>query len=141
MTAQGRIRVLVVDDHEMVRAGLAIFLEGNDDLELVGETDNGADALTLCRDLEPDVVLIDIVMPVMDGITATRLIHQRQPGIRVIALTSFKDGELARAALRAGAVAYVVKNASVEELARVIKAAVSSVAGSGASMLLDSRAV
>lgn len=141
MTAEDRIRVLIVDDHEMVRAGLTIFLQGNDDLELVGETDNGADALTLCRDLEPDVVLMDIVMPVMDGITATRLIHQRQPDIRVIALTSFKDGELARAALRAGAFAYVVKNASVEELARVIKAAVSSVAGSGASMLLDSRAV
>ena len=117
------IRVMLVDDHTMVRWGLATFLMVFDDFKLVGEADNGRTAVQLCAEVLPDVVLMDLAMPEMDGITATRLIHQQFPQVRVIALTSFKEGKLIRDALEAGAIGYMLKDASAEELAQAIRAA------------------
>ncbi len=119
------IRVILVDDHDMVRRGLAVFLQAFDDLQLVGEAANGTEALHLCAECQPDVVLMDLIMPEMDGVTATRAIRQRHPDIRVIALTSFKDEELVEAALQAGAISYLLKNVSINELAEAIRAAMS----------------
>ena len=98
-----RIRVLIVDDHAMVRSGLAAFLEAYDDLELVGEAASGAEAVQLCAELRPDVVLMDMVMPGMDGAAATRAVLERCPEVRVIALTSFPEEDLVPRALKAGA--------------------------------------
>jgi NarL family two-component system response regulator LiaR len=117
------IRVMLVDDHTMVRRGLATFLMVYDDLKLVGEAENGADAIRLCAEILPDVVLMDMVMPGMDGVSATRAIRQQFPTVQVIALTSFKEGELIRNALEAGAIGYLLKDVSTEELARAIRAA------------------
>ncbi|MEJ2150087.1 MAG: response regulator transcription factor [Chloroflexota bacterium] len=123
MTEQSCIRVLLADDHEMVRSGLAVFLEGFDDLELVGEANNGAEAIRLCQELQPNVVLMDLLMPEMDGIEATRSIRQLGSGVQVIALTSYKDEELVQAALDAGAIGFLYKNTSVDELANAIRLA------------------
>jgi NarL family two-component system response regulator LiaR len=117
------IRVLVVDDHTMVRTGLATFIQVSPDLELVGEARDGQDALELCERLEPDVILMDLVMPTMDGVTATRAIRERWPQTQVIALTSFQDKELVQDALRAGAIGYLLKDVSSDELAEAIRAA------------------
>ena len=102
------IRVMLVDDHTMVRKGLATFLKAFDDLQLAGEADNGADAIQLCGEVLPDVILMDMVMPGMDGASATRAICQKYPGVQVIALTSFKEGDLVKTALEAGAIAYLL---------------------------------
>jgi NarL family two-component system response regulator LiaR len=123
MTEESCIRVLLVDDHEMVRSGLAVFLEGFDDLELIGEANNGAEAIRLCQELKPNVVLMDLLMPEMDGIEATRSIRELNVGAQVIALTSYKDEELVQAALDAGAIGFLYKNASVDELANAIRLA------------------
>lgn len=123
MNEQSIIRVLLVDDHDMVRRGLAVFLLAYDDLVLVGEASNGAEALEKCAELQPDVVLMDLMMPVMDGITAIRLIRERYPAIQVIALTSFSEEKLVETALQAGAIGYLFKNASVDDLASAIRAA------------------
>ena len=117
------IRVLIVDDHSMVRTGLATFIRVNPDLELVGEARNGQEALELCERLEPDVALMDLIMPRMDGVAATRAIRERRPQIQVIALTSFKDQDLVEEALNAGAISYLLKDVSVDELAQAIRAA------------------
>jgi two-component system, NarL family, response regulator LiaR len=117
------IRVMLVDDHTMVRRGLALFLKVFDDLQLVGEADNGSDAIQRCAEIRPDVVLMDMVMPGMDGVSATRAIRQRFPQVQVIALTSFKEGELIKNALEAGAIAYLLKDVSADELAQAIRAA------------------
>jgi len=117
------IRVMVVDDHTMVRRGLATFLKVYDDLELVGEAASGQDALQLCAQVLPDVVLMDMVMPDMDGVTTTRAIRQRFPKVQVIALTSFKEEGLVRNALQAGAIGYLLKDVSADELAQAIRAA------------------
>ena len=117
------IRVMLVDDHTMVRWGLATFLMVFEDFKLVGEAENGRTAVQLCAEVLPDVVLMDMAMPDMDGVTATRLIHQQFPQVRVIALTSFKEGRLIRDALEAGAIGYMLKDASAEELAQAIRAA------------------
>src|SRR5664279_127793 len=117
------IRVMLVDDHAMVRRGLATFLKVFDDLLLAGEAENGADAVQLCAEVLPDVILMDMVMPGMDGVSATRAIHQQFPTVQVIALTSFKEGELIKNALEAGAIGYLLKDVSAEELARAIRAA------------------
>lgn len=114
---------MLVDDHEMVRKGLALFLKAFDDLELVGEAGSGPAAIQLCGEILPDVVLMDIVMPEMDGVATTRVIRQEFPQIQVIALTSFIEGDLVKDALEAGAIAYLLKDVSAEELARVIRAA------------------
>lgn len=123
MTAPGRIRVLLVDDHDMVRQGLAAFLQVCDDLELAGEATTGAEAVQLCAEVQPDVVLMDLMMPEMDGVTATRLLRERCPAIRVIALTSFQEEGLVQQALQAGALSYLLKNVSAEHLAAAIRAA------------------
>lgn len=117
------IRVLLVDDHAVVRSGLSAFLLAYDDLELVGEAGSGEQAVRLCTRLQPDVVLMDLVMPGMDGAQATRAIRQECPAIQVIALTSFKEQELVEAAVEAGAIGYLLKNVSADELARAIREA------------------
>jgi two-component system, NarL family, response regulator LiaR len=117
------IRVMLVDDHAMVRRGLATFLKVFDDLQLAGEADSGAAAIKLCGEVLPDVVLMDMVMPDMDGATATHIIRQKYPQVQVIALTSFKEGELIKKALEAGAIAYLLKDVSADDLVRAIRAA------------------
>ena len=117
------IRVMLVDDHAMVRKGLATFLKVFDDLELAGEAESGAAAIQLCGEVLPDVILMDMVMPDMDGATATRVIRQKFPHVQVIALTSFKEGELIKNALEAGAIAYLLKDVSADDLVRAIRAA------------------
>jgi NarL family two-component system response regulator LiaR len=118
-----RIRVIVVDDHAVVRGGLRLFLLAFEDLELVGEAGNGEEALRLCERLEPDVVLMDLVMPGVNGIQATQAIRERYPQIQVIALTSFPEENLVQEALEAGAISYLLKNVSAGELAAAIRAA------------------
>lgn len=118
-----RIRVLIVDDHAMVRRGLATFLKVFDDLELAGEAADGQAAIQLCVQLQPDVVLMDMVMPDMDGAAATRLIRHQSESIQVLALTSFKEENLVQSALQAGAIGYLLKDVSADELAQAIRAA------------------
>jgi NarL family two-component system response regulator LiaR len=117
------IRVMLVDDHAMVRRGLATFLKIFDDLQLVGEAESGAAAIKLCGEVSPDVILMDMVMPDMNGATATRAIRQQFPQVQVIALTSFKEGDLVKNALEAGAIGYLLKDISADELVRAIRAA------------------
>jgi two-component system, NarL family, response regulator LiaR len=123
MSPSQPIRVMLVDDHTMVRRGLATFLKVFDDLELVGEADSGAAAIELCGQVLPDVILMDLMMPDMDGATTTRLIHQQFPKVQVVALTSFKEQEVVQNALQAGAIGYLLKDISADELARAIRAA------------------
>jgi NarL family two-component system response regulator LiaR len=123
MSKSDPIRVMIVDDHALVRSGLGAFLEVYDDLELAGEAEDGAKAIELCEQLQPDVVLMDLVMPETDGAAATRSIRERWPHIQVIALTSFKDQEWVTRALQAGAVGYLLKNVQAAELADAIRAA------------------
>lgn len=123
MSESKPIRVMLVDDHAVVRSGLSAFLLAFDDLELVGEAGNGKEALYLCQETQPDVVLMDMVMPEMDGAAATRAIREYCPGVRVIALTSFKEDQLVQSALEAGAIGYLLKNVSADELANAIRAA------------------
>jgi two-component system, NarL family, response regulator LiaR len=117
------IRVMLVDDHTMVRKGLATFLKIFDDLQLVGEAESGAAAIKLCAEVLPDVILMDMVMPDMNGAAATRAIRQQFPQVQVIALTSFKEGDLVKNALEAGAIGYLLKDISADELVRAIRAA------------------
>ncbi|MDH3675567.1 MAG: response regulator transcription factor [Anaerolineae bacterium] len=117
------IKVLLVDDHAVVRSGLSTFLLAYDDLEMAGEASNGVEAVRVCQQVRPDVVLMDLVMPQMDGATATRLIRDKQPEVQVIALTSFKEDDLVRDALDAGAIGYLLKNVSADELVSAIRAA------------------
>lgn len=117
------IRVMLVDDHAVVRSGLGAFLLAYADLELVGDASSGERAVALCRQVQPDVVLMDLMMPGMDGATATKLIRERHPEIQVIALTSFKEKEWVENTLKAGAVGYLLKDVSSDELANAIRAA------------------
>jgi NarL family two-component system response regulator LiaR len=117
------IRILIVDDHVMVRRGLATIIKVFDDLQLVGEAESGEDAIRLSSEVLPDVILMDMILPMMDGAAATRAIRQKFPQIQVIALTSFKEGNLIKDALEAGAISYLLKNISVDDLARAIRAA------------------
>lgn len=123
MSNTNPIRVLIVDDHAVVRSGLAAFLTVFDDLQLVGEASGGQAAVQVCQQNEVDVVLMDLVMPGMNGDEATRLIRQQCPKVQVIALTSFKEEELVQGALRAGAISYLLKNVTADELADAIRAA------------------
>jgi NarL family two-component system response regulator LiaR len=107
----------------MLRKGLRFFLAGFDDLELVGEAASGKEAIRLCAELEPDVVLMDMVMPDMDGAAATQAIRQQTPTVEVIALTSFQEEDLIERALQAGAISYLLKNVSAETLAEAIRQA------------------
>jgi NarL family two-component system response regulator LiaR len=117
------IRVMLVDDHAVVRSGLGAFLMAFDDLVLVGEAGSGPEAIAKCSQLRPDVILMDLVMPDMDGAAATKIIRQNCPRIQVIALTSFKEEELVQGALAAGAIGYLLKNVGSDELAEAIRAA------------------
>ena len=117
------IRVMLVDDHTMVRKGLATFLKIFDDLQLVGEAEGGAAAIKLCAEVSPDVILMDMVMPDMNGAAATRAIRKQFPHVQVIVLTSFKEGDLVKNALEAGAIGYLLKDVSADELVRAIRAA------------------
>lgn len=117
------IRVMLVDDHTMVRRGLATFLKVFDDLQLAGEAETGEVAIQLCAEVQPDVILMDMALPGMDGVAATRAIRQRYPHTQVIALTSFKEGELIKNALSAGAIGYLLKDVTADDLAQAIRSA------------------
>jgi two-component system, NarL family, response regulator LiaR len=117
------IRILLVDDHAVVRSGLSKFLMVNKDLELVAEASDGAEAIQMAGLHKPDVIMMDLMMPGMDGITATREIHQRYPLIRVIALTSFSEQNMVQGALQAGAIGYLQKNVTAAELGNAIRSA------------------
>ena len=121
MTLTQTIRLVIVDDHDMLRSGLALFIRTCPDLLLVGEASNGREALEICERLQPDVVLMDLMMPEMDGITAIRTLRQRFPTIQVIALSTFADEKLVPSALSAGAIGYLLKNTSVDALANAIR--------------------
>jgi len=120
----GDIRVLIVDDHQMVREGIKVLLSTCDDIAVVGEAADGAEALEQCRLIGPDVVLMDILMPVMDGAEATAQITASWPEMRVIALTSYLDQEYVEKTLDAGAISYLLKDARPEALTRAIRDAV-----------------
>jgi DNA-binding NarL/FixJ family response regulator len=117
------IRILLVDDHTVVRQGLRMFLALDPDLEVVGEAADGAEALRLARELRPDVVLMDLLMPVMDGITATGLLRRELPDTEVVALTSVLEDEKVVGAVRAGAIGYLLKDTQADDLNRAIHAA------------------
>ena len=117
------VRVMIVDDHAVVRSGLSAFIMAYDDLEFVGEAGGGGEAVQKCLELRPDVILMDLVMPEVDGAQATRMIRESCPHVQVIALTSYKEEDLVQAALKAGAISYLLKNVSAAELAQAIRAA------------------
>ena len=119
------IRVMVVDDQPMVRRGLATFLKAFDDLQLAGEAESGEAAIQICAETLPDVILMDMLLCGMDGASATRAIHQQFPQIQIVALTSFKYGALIKNALEAGAISYLLKTVSADELAQAIRSAYS----------------
>jgi NarL family two-component system response regulator LiaR len=112
---------MIVDDHSMVRTGLATFIEVKPDLECVGQAKDGQEALRVCEQTRPDVILMDLVMPKLDGIAATRAIRERWPEVQVIALTSFQDQARVQEALQAGALSYLMKDVSIDELADAIR--------------------
>jgi two-component system, NarL family, response regulator LiaR len=123
MSDERAIRVMIVDDHALVRSGLEAFLLIQKDLKLVAQARNGQQALALCAETQPDVVLMDLLMPGMSGVEAIRQIKGQNPHIQCIALTSYKDQDLVQGALQAGAIGYLLKDLSAEELASAIRSA------------------
>jgi two-component system, NarL family, response regulator LiaR len=123
MGAKDPIRVMIVDDHGMVRKGLMAYLKNMPDLDVVGEARDGQEAVNQVEAMQPDVILMDLIMPELGGVAATRLIHKRWPAVRVIALTSFQEKELVQDALQAGAISYLLKNIAGDDLADAIRAA------------------
>ena len=121
MDGQKPIRVMLVDDHRIVRDGLNMLLAIYDDLEVVADVGDGGEAIQLCARVEPDVILMDIVMPKVDGPTATARIHESFPHVKIIALTSFLEEELIRNMLKSGADGYLLKDVSAKELAEAIR--------------------
>jgi NarL family two-component system response regulator LiaR len=121
MTEERKIRMMIVDDHVVVRSGLSAFLSAFEDLKLVGEASGGEEGVRLCRQIQPDVVLMDLVMPGMDGIAATKAIRESCPKTQVIALTSFAEDERVQAVLKAGAIGYLLKNVSAQDLVAAIR--------------------
>lgn len=117
------VRVLIVDDHLVIREGVLALLEEFDDIEVIGEAETGSEAVRICSDLQPDVVLMDLMMPDMDGVEATRAIRQNCRNAQVLALTSYTDDRLVRGVLEAGAVGYLLKNVREQELAAAVRAA------------------
>jgi two-component system, NarL family, response regulator LiaR len=123
MSEQKKIRIMIVDDHTVVRSGLGAFISAVPDLELIGEAENGEQAVARAKALLPDVILMDLMLPGMDGVSATRKIKEQNPSIQVIALTSFQEDELVQNALKAGAIGYLMKNVSSRELESAIRSA------------------
>src|SRR5690606_23678797 len=117
------IKILLVDDHAVVRSGLSKFLMVNKDFKLVGEASDGAEAVQMASLHQPDIVLMDLMMPGTDGITATREIHKKYPKVKVIALTSFAEQNMVQGALQAGAIGYLQKNVTAKELGQAIRSA------------------
>jgi two-component system, NarL family, response regulator LiaR len=142
VSSDADIRVMIVDDHQMVREGLKVLLSTCADIRVVGEAADGLEAVEQCRRLEPDVVLMDVMMPVMDGAAATAEITAACPGTRVIALTSFVDPEYVQLALDAGAISYLLKDARPEALTQAIHDAVEgrgTIDSSAMKVLLERR--
>jgi two-component system, NarL family, response regulator LiaR len=136
-----RIKVVIVDDHVLVRSGLEVVLGMFDDIELIGQAGDGEDAVRMCGELHPDVVLMDLVMPGTSGVEATRRILDSCPDTRVVALTSFTDESLIGETLRAGAIGYLMKNVSADQLADAVRAAAagrSTLAPEAADVLMSS---
>jgi NarL family two-component system response regulator LiaR len=123
MSETDPIRVIAVDDHEVVRGGIKYALLDCDDIELVGEAHGGGDALRLCEQVRPDVVLMDLMMPDMDGVETTKAIRERCPAVQILVLTSFHDKDLVPRAMQAGAVGYLLKGVSNQDLVEAIRAA------------------
>jgi NarL family two-component system response regulator LiaR len=123
MTDLKQIKVMVVDDHPVVRDGLKNMFLVFDDLELIGEAENGSAALAFCQQNTPDVILMDILMPVMDGILATRAICEQYPQVKIIVLTSYPEDNLVQQSLEAGAIGYLLKNAPIDDLANAVRSA------------------
>jgi DNA-binding NarL/FixJ family response regulator len=119
----GKVRVLIADDHSVVRQGLRMFLALDPEIEIVGEAASGEEAIQLAHDIRPDVVLMDLVMPGMGGVAATRMIRTEMPAVEVVALTSVVADEAVTGAIRAGAIGYLLKNTEADELRRAIKSA------------------
>jgi NarL family two-component system response regulator LiaR len=117
------IGVMVVDDHAVVRNGIRFSLLAFDDIELVGEASSGEEAVRLCTQIQPDVILMDMVMPGMDGAATTRAVLHSYPNAQVLALTSFQEGDLVEKALKAGAIGYLLKDVAIDELAEAIRLA------------------
>jgi two-component system, NarL family, response regulator LiaR len=118
------IRLVIADDHEAVRHSLHMVMDIYDDIEVIGEAANGKEAVDLCARLQPDLVLMDLLMPVMDGVTATKLIRERFPNIRVLVLTSGIDPDMISAAMVAGAHSYLEKHVNIDALAKAMWAAI-----------------
>jgi NarL family two-component system response regulator LiaR len=116
------VKVLIVDDHQVVRQGLRTFLELHDDISVIGEADDGIKAVEMVSQLQPDVVLMDLVMPHMDGITATQMIHASGSPTKIIALTSFSEDDKVFPAIQAGATSYLLKDVSPDDLVDAIRA-------------------
>lgn len=123
MNKSDQIKVMIVDDHPIVRSGLASMLQAFDDLEMVGEASSGRNALAKCQSLMPDVILMDMVMPEMDGLETTRAILDLYPSVKIIMLTSFTKEDMVKDALEAGATSYLLKNAPIDQLADAIRSA------------------
>jgi len=121
MTDEQRIRILLADDHDMVRRGLAVFLQAFPDMQLVGEAADGVEAIEQCALVRPDVILMDVMMPGMDGIEATRRIRAQYPGVKVLMLSSSQDEDLVKSAIQAGAIGYVLKDISTNEMAEALR--------------------
>ena len=115
------IRVMIVDDHGMVRRGLTAYLSSETDISVVAEARDGQEAIQVCENLQPDVILMDLIMPELGGVAAIRIINNRWPQIRIVALTSFQEKELVQDALKAGALSYLLKNVSGKDLAAAIR--------------------
>jgi NarL family two-component system response regulator LiaR len=122
MTTEDLIRIMTVDDHQITRSGIRFLLMAFDDLELVAEAHDGEEAIRLCEEIQPDVVLMDMMMPKMDGVATTQALRQRCPQSQVLALSSFHDADLVRRAMKAGAAGYMLKGVSIDELADAIRA-------------------
>jgi DNA-binding NarL/FixJ family response regulator len=125
VAVEGRIRIVIVDDHAMVRRGMRDFLALHDDLEVVGEAGDGESAIRLVAEIRPDVVIMDLLLPIIDGIEATRRIKAAQPAVEVVALTSFIEEDRVVGAIEAGAAGFLLKDAEADDLAAAIRAAAS----------------
>lgn len=115
------IRVIIADDHPLVRHGIKTVFEAYDDIELVAEAENGKEAIEICEQYKPDIVIMDMIMPILDGAEATSQLIKKFPDIKVIALTSFNDKDLIKKSLKAGAISFILKNITGSKLVKTIK--------------------